>query len=260
MHQRLGYRYTTSLLAGDTVNVWQDIEIRIDPYIFRTSCQISTINKSLDQVYLWSPRHLSNGCSFTSYQLHLPIVEQKKLLFWLFLNFVCLFQTSKALQNWKINTLGFMEKLDMFQELCGKINEFGWWYYRDNPNWRQNAVYLQGVSGRSFCTFSKTSISGTRTSGNEWNIWSDMANNGPYFCWPISLYHDIKMRTYYKLLALLPTSFNCAGMGSWRLGERDKGKGWVIRESWRVMAWTISAGVRSWEISQMGWRRPGLFT
>ena len=61
-HQRLGHRYTKSPLAGDTVNVWQYIEIRVDPEQLFTSFQISTNNKRLDQRYTLKPRHLSNGC------------------------------------------------------------------------------------------------------------------------------------------------------------------------------------------------------
>ena len=38
LHQRLGHRSTRSLLAGDTANVWEDIELRIDPVPFCTSC------------------------------------------------------------------------------------------------------------------------------------------------------------------------------------------------------------------------------
>ena len=45
LHQRLGHIYTRSLLAGNTSNIWKDIEIRVDPDLFCTSCQISTINK-----------------------------------------------------------------------------------------------------------------------------------------------------------------------------------------------------------------------
>ena len=45
LHQRLGHRSTRSLLSGDTANVWEDVELRIDPYPFGTSCQISSINK-----------------------------------------------------------------------------------------------------------------------------------------------------------------------------------------------------------------------
>ena len=45
MHQRLGHRYTRSLVAGDTANVWEDAELKIDPDPFGTSCKISSMNK-----------------------------------------------------------------------------------------------------------------------------------------------------------------------------------------------------------------------
>ena len=41
LHQRLGQIYTKTLLAQDTANVWEYIELRIDPDSFCTSCQIS---------------------------------------------------------------------------------------------------------------------------------------------------------------------------------------------------------------------------
>ena len=44
-HQRLGHISTSSLLSGDTDNVWEDIELRIYPYHFCTSCQISSMDK-----------------------------------------------------------------------------------------------------------------------------------------------------------------------------------------------------------------------
>ena len=31
LHQRLGHRYTISLLAGYTAKVWEYVELRIDP-------------------------------------------------------------------------------------------------------------------------------------------------------------------------------------------------------------------------------------
>ena len=45
LHHRLGHRSTKSLLAGDTANVWDDIELRIYPDPCFTSCQISSMNK-----------------------------------------------------------------------------------------------------------------------------------------------------------------------------------------------------------------------
>ena len=46
LQQRLGHRTTRSLLAGDTANFWEDIELRIDTYPFFTLCQISSMNKN----------------------------------------------------------------------------------------------------------------------------------------------------------------------------------------------------------------------
>ena len=45
LHQRLGHISTRSLLAGDNANVWEDVEHRIDPDPFCTSCQTSSMNK-----------------------------------------------------------------------------------------------------------------------------------------------------------------------------------------------------------------------
>ena len=45
LHQRLGHRSTISLLDRNTDNVWEYIELRIDPDPFFTSCQISSMNK-----------------------------------------------------------------------------------------------------------------------------------------------------------------------------------------------------------------------
>ena len=36
MHQRLGHRSTRSLIAGDNANVWEYVELRIDPEPFCT--------------------------------------------------------------------------------------------------------------------------------------------------------------------------------------------------------------------------------
>ena len=44
-HQALGHISTRSIRTGYTSNVWQDIELRINPDPFCTSCQISTMNK-----------------------------------------------------------------------------------------------------------------------------------------------------------------------------------------------------------------------
>ena len=45
MHQILGHRSTRPLIDGDTDNVWEDAELKIDPDPFCTSCKISSMNK-----------------------------------------------------------------------------------------------------------------------------------------------------------------------------------------------------------------------
>ena len=45
LHQRLGHRSTRLLIVGDTANVWEDVELRINPDTFCTSCKISSRNK-----------------------------------------------------------------------------------------------------------------------------------------------------------------------------------------------------------------------
>ena len=47
LHQRLGHISNISLLAGDTDNVWKNVDLIIDPDPFCTSCQISLMNKRL---------------------------------------------------------------------------------------------------------------------------------------------------------------------------------------------------------------------
>ena len=53
LQQRLGHRPARTILAGNTANIWQYFDIRVDPDPLFTSCHISTINKlSLNQVHL----------------------------------------------------------------------------------------------------------------------------------------------------------------------------------------------------------------
>ena len=45
LHEIFGNISTRQLLAKDTAYVWYDEELRIDPDVFCTSCQISSMNK-----------------------------------------------------------------------------------------------------------------------------------------------------------------------------------------------------------------------
>ena len=56
LHQRLGHRYTRSLLSGDTENVWEDVDLRIYPDPFCTSCQIYSMNKKARSKILLKPK------------------------------------------------------------------------------------------------------------------------------------------------------------------------------------------------------------
>ena len=45
LHHRLGSKSTRSLLVGDTVNIWEDVELKIYPEPCCTSFQIYSMNK-----------------------------------------------------------------------------------------------------------------------------------------------------------------------------------------------------------------------
>ena len=60
LHQRLGHRSTRSLLAGNTANTWEDIDLRIYPDPFLTSCQSSSKKRPSLKSYL-SQKHPSSG-------------------------------------------------------------------------------------------------------------------------------------------------------------------------------------------------------
>ena len=44
------------MLAGDIANVWEDVELRIYPDPFCTSCQISSMNKKARSKILLKPK------------------------------------------------------------------------------------------------------------------------------------------------------------------------------------------------------------
>ena len=116
------------MLAGDTANVWEDVELRIDPDHFFTSCQISSLNKKdgskiplkpkapfkwvfMDIVPSTAPKRLTSDTNFSNYLL---IVDAQSKI-------------PKLYDMEKITTEEVMDKLDMFQSRFGKIDQFGWW-------------------------------------------------------------------------------------------------------------------------------------
>ena len=121
LHQILGHRSTKSLLAGDTANVWEDVEIRIDPDPLCNSCKISYINKKarskiplkpkaplkwvfMDIIPSTAPKILTSDTTFSNYLL---IVDAYSKI-------------SKLYGTENITTAEVMDKLDMFQSRFGK--------------------------------------------------------------------------------------------------------------------------------------------
>ena len=56
MHHRSGHISKISLMSGDTENVLKDIEHRIDPDPFCTSCLISSMNKKAGSIDSLKPK------------------------------------------------------------------------------------------------------------------------------------------------------------------------------------------------------------
>ena len=125
LHHILGHRSTTSLLSGDTSNVWEDAELRIDPDPFCTSCQISSMNKKARSKiplkpkapFKWvfmgvitstAPKSLTSDTTFSNYLLIVDAYSKIPKLY--------------GMDN--ITTEEVMEKLDMFQSRFGKIDHF----------------------------------------------------------------------------------------------------------------------------------------
>ena len=125
MHQRLGHRSTRSLFAEDTANVWGDIDVRIDPDPFCTSCQLYSMNKKagsefplkLKEPFMWflmdifsstPPKSLTSDTTSSNYLL---IVDAHS-------------KNPKLYGMETITTEKVMDKLDMFQSRFGKHDNF----------------------------------------------------------------------------------------------------------------------------------------
>ena len=128
LHQRLVHISTRSLLAGDTDNVSDDIELIIYSDPFCTSCQISSLNKKarsnnpvkpkapfkwifMEIIPSTEPKRLTSDTTFSNYPLTFDSYSKIP-------KFYCME---------KISTEEVMDELDMFQSRFGKIDEFGCW-------------------------------------------------------------------------------------------------------------------------------------
>ena len=116
------------MLAGDTANVWEDVELRIDPDPFCTSCQISSMNEKARSKIPLKPRANSKWVfmdiiiSTAPKSLTSDTTSSKCLLI------VDAYSNIPKLYGMeKITTEEVMGKLDMFQSRFGKMDQFGWW-------------------------------------------------------------------------------------------------------------------------------------
>ena len=109
-------------MAGDTDNVWEDVELRIDPDPFFTSCKISSMNKKArsklplepKEPFKWvfmgvipytAPKSLTNDTDFKNYLFIVDAYSKIPELY--------------GMEN--ITTEEVMDKLDMFQSRFGKL-------------------------------------------------------------------------------------------------------------------------------------------
>ena len=123
-HQRLGHRSTRSFLAGDTANVWEYIELRIDPDPFCTPCHIYSMKKKdksknplkpeppfkwvfMDIILSIAQKRLTTGSQFSNYRLIVYAYHK----------------TPKIYGIEKISTEEVIDNLDMFQSRFGKMTD-----------------------------------------------------------------------------------------------------------------------------------------
>ena len=87
------------MIAGDTANVWEDAELRIDPDPFCTSCKISSMNKkarsklplkpkapfklvSMDIIPYTAPKSPTNDTNFKNYLLIVDAYSNIPKILW----------------------------------------------------------------------------------------------------------------------------------------------------------------------------------
>ena len=124
LHQRIGHRSTRSLIAGDTANVWEDVELRIDPDPFCTTCQNKSMNKKAKSKiplkpkapFKWgfmyiipstAPKILTSDNNISNYLLIVDAYSKIPKLY--------------GMEN--ITTEEVMDKLYMFQSRFGQIDQ-----------------------------------------------------------------------------------------------------------------------------------------
>ena len=128
LHSRLGHRSTRALLAADAAEMWKDVEVKLSPDPFCTSCKIATITKrNRSKVPMKADRPLARvvmdiipaphkssfdpNCDFSHYLLIVDTYSRIPRLGGL---------------N-ELNSEAVMDKIEEFVARYGEVNEFGWW-------------------------------------------------------------------------------------------------------------------------------------
>ena len=128
MHQRLGHKSTRSLFAGDNDNFLEDVDPRIDPYPFCTSCQIYSMNKMAGSKIPLKPKAPFKCVFMYTIPSTAPIVLRSDTTFSNYNLVVDAYSKIPKIYGMeKITTEEVMNKLDMFQSIFGKIDQFRWW-------------------------------------------------------------------------------------------------------------------------------------
>ena len=110
------------MLAGDTANAWEYIELRIYPNPFCTSCKISSMNKEAK-----SKNPLKPKSPFKMFLMYITPSTAPKFLTsdTMFSNYLLIVDAYSKIPKIygmeKITTEEVMDKLDMFQSRFGKI-------------------------------------------------------------------------------------------------------------------------------------------
>ena len=128
LNQILGHRSTRWLLAGDTANVWEDIELWIDPDHIFTSCQISLMNKKARSR---SPLKQKEPFKWVFKDIISSTAPKRLTIDTISSNCILIFDAYLKIPKLHcmeiITTEEVMDNLDMFRSRYGKIDEFWWW-------------------------------------------------------------------------------------------------------------------------------------
>ena len=128
LHQRLGQRSIRSLISGDTANVWEDVELRIDPDPFGTSCKIASMDKKVRSKIPLKPKatFMWVFMDIISSTAHKSLTNDTT-----FSNYVLIVDTYSKIPNiYDMENITFAEvmfKLDMLHYRFGEIDQFGLW-------------------------------------------------------------------------------------------------------------------------------------